>query len=93
MFQYGYRLPEDPNQLFYCSVTFNSSSYRTYAYPSLCVRKSGLVFLRHKDHLGILQKFVSDIASKIQTVCGKAFHADSRILYAVPKLCSWKEVN
>ncbi|KAJ9578625.1 hypothetical protein L9F63_005115 [Diploptera punctata] len=88
---YGYRLPESEDQLFYCSVTFNGNIFNPYTYPNLCVRKNPLIFLRHNDHLNILQKFISDVRSKLSKVCGKPFGVDSKILYAVPKLCSWNE--
>ncbi|KAJ4438055.1 hypothetical protein ANN_13994 [Periplaneta americana] len=89
---YGYRLPEKPEKLFFCSLSFHSLSPILYTYPSLCVRQHDLVFLRHMDHNTVLQTFLKNLAIKLPTLCGYPFGVESRIVYAVPKLCHWSEV-
>ncbi|XP_069668957.1 uncharacterized protein [Periplaneta americana] len=88
---YGYRLPEKPEKLFFCSLSFHSLSPILYTYPSLCVRQHDLVFLRHMDHNTVLQTFLKNLAIKLPTLCGYPFGVESRIVYAVPKLCHWSE--
>ncbi|PSN32725.1 hypothetical protein C0J52_20408 [Blattella germanica] len=61
---YGYRLPEDTDQVFYCSVSFSGFGSNLYTYPSVCVRRNNLLFLRHTDHMDILQNFLADINKK-----------------------------
>ncbi|XP_023704698.1 uncharacterized protein C18orf63 isoform X2 [Cryptotermes secundus] len=83
---YGYRLPDTPDQLFFCSLSFQSFSPTLYTYPSLCVRPQGLFFLRHMDNMGVLQVFLADIATKLPAMCGQPLGTESHVLYAVPRL-------
>ncbi|PIK50053.1 hypothetical protein BSL78_13062 [Apostichopus japonicus] len=67
---YGYRLPEEEDDMFYFNVHFPMIGNNVFTYPSLCVRRSEPCVIPRISQESILSAFLRDVKSKISSVCG-----------------------
>ncbi|RVE59095.1 hypothetical protein OJAV_G00200800 [Oryzias javanicus] len=70
---YGYRLPElGEDEVVYCSVYFRPVGERLFTYPLSCIRLQPAQRFPGVDLQGVLYSFMSDVRSRLRSVCGFA---------------------
>ncbi|KAK2859796.1 hypothetical protein Q5P01_004416 [Channa striata] len=78
---YGYRLPEVTEEEVYCSVYFRLVGERLFTYPLSCIRLQPVQRCPGGNLEGVLGSFLSDIRTRLQSVCGFPAHLTSRPCY------------
>ncbi|XP_067341518.1 uncharacterized protein C18orf63-like isoform X2 [Channa argus] len=79
---YGYRLPEvTQEEVVYCSVYFRLVGERLFTYPLSCIRLQPVQHCPAVNLEGALGSFVSDIRTRLQSVCGFPARLSSKPCY------------
>uniref|UniRef100_A0A3P9M3S0 DUF4708 domain-containing protein n=1 Tax=Oryzias latipes TaxID=8090 RepID=A0A3P9M3S0_ORYLA len=79
---YGYRLPElGEDEVVYCSVYFRPVGERLFTYPLSCIRLQPVQRFPRVDLQGVLCSFMSDVRSRLRSVCGFAAQLSGKPCY------------
>uniref|UniRef100_A0A8C7XVK9 DUF4708 domain-containing protein n=1 Tax=Oryzias sinensis TaxID=183150 RepID=A0A8C7XVK9_9TELE len=79
---YGYRLPElGEDEAVYCSVYFRPVGERLFTYPLSCIRLQPVQRFPRVDLQGVLCSFMSDVRSRLRSVCGVAAQLSGKPCY------------
>uniref|UniRef100_A0A3B3B4E7 Si:ch211-152c8.2 n=1 Tax=Oryzias melastigma TaxID=30732 RepID=A0A3B3B4E7_ORYME len=84
---YGYRLPEQgEDEVVYCNICFQPMGERLYTYPLSCIRLQPAERFPTVDLQGVLCSFMSDVRSRLSSVCGFAVQLSGKPAYPTVNL-------
>ncbi|KAM4544094.1 uncharacterized protein C18orf63 homolog [Fundulus diaphanus] len=84
---YGYRLPDlERQEAVYCSVYFRPVGDRLFTYPLICVRLQPTQRCPRVDPQAAPARFLSDVRTRLQSVCGYPARMTSRPSYPTARL-------
>ncbi|XP_035980987.1 uncharacterized protein C18orf63 isoform X2 [Fundulus heteroclitus] len=84
---YGYRLPDlEQQETVYCSVYFRPVGDRLFTYPLICVRLQPAQRCPRVDPQAAPARFLSDVRTRLQSVCGFPTRMTSRPSYPTARL-------
>ncbi|XP_062596488.1 uncharacterized protein C18orf63-like [Saccostrea cucullata] len=85
---YGYRLPENEEDIIYYQIHFRPLGDRVFTYPDVCLRARDIHCLPRVNPKPILVAFLQDLKNKMSTVCGYRLQFQSKASYLTMELCS-----
>ncbi|XP_066546179.1 uncharacterized protein C18orf63 homolog [Amia ocellicauda] len=84
---YGYRLPvKSEADALYCSVYFKPVGERLFTYPLCCIRSQPAQLFPRVNLESVLSAFLSDLKSRLRSVCGFPVKMTSKPCYSTSSL-------
>lgn len=78
MLQYGYQLPKNDNNLYYCSISFFG---RQFVYPDVCLKRCGIIVTAQQIGLNrVIKVFMENFTEKCMIGILNAFLTDNNRL-------------
>lgn len=71
IFQYGYSLPKNKDEILYYEIKFLIPKSKVFIYPHMCIVKSPLEVIPSRDKKPTITHFLSDMLMKLPVICGK----------------------